>query len=295
MEGTRKKLLVGLITLALVLIANVVLWSVLSSYEYQGIANTDPWTPIPSLTQTATIVTEIPQPTQTSNLNSNPTSTIDPAKNCTHSTAYWSNHPDVWPSKVIIGNYSYTKDEATAIFETNSNDVASALFIQLHTAFLNVVSGAEYNEVNQTIIDASNWLGLHPVGSEFNQTDEQAGLNLGITLFDYNAGKLGPGPCADDVTPVPEQPTASPTTTEAAPTATYRIARTATASEDSNGSHPHAPPKKTSTPVRPTDAPTQPPPTSEPPPTPAPTSIPPKPTPAPTRPPEPTPAPTISS
>ncbi len=207
LEGIRKKLLVGLITLIVVLIVTVAFGAALTSYEYDGIANTGPWTPVSEPTPTITQIALDPQPTQPPNLLNNPTKTSDPSKNCTHTAAYWQQDKDVWPGRVIIGDYSYTKDTAISIYDSLSNDIASALFVQLHAAFLNSVNGADYARVYQTILDAANWLNTHPEGSEVSQADDQACISLEIALLDFNEGRLGPGRCVDDVTPTPEQPT----------------------------------------------------------------------------------------
>ena len=270
MEGIRKKLLVGLVTLALVLIANVALWAVIASSEYKGIANTGAWTPMPGLTSTMTLLADDPQPTQTSTLYASPTNTKDPAKNCTHSTTYWESHPEAWPGTVIIANFTYTKDDITTVIEAQSSEVDAVLFIQLHTAFLNAVSGADYDKIYNTIIDAANWLNLHPVGGEISQPDQQTAISFVKILEDYNDGQLGPGPCIGDATPIPAESTSLPTAMVSL-TATFRPpAMTATAVQATSQPHPHVPPKNTNTPH-----PSQPPPTQEPPPSPVPTSIPP--------------------
>jgi hypothetical protein len=280
LEGPRKKLLVGLLTLALVLIANVAMWWVVTSYEYKGIAMNDPWTPMPTATFAISLVTVDPQPSQTTAIQANPTSTIDPAINCTHNAAYWFNHQDVWPSKVIIANFSYSKEEINSVYQTQSSEVSAALFIQLNTAFLNSVNGADYSAVYSTILDAASWLQLHPVGSEISQADQNAAVAIGESLLDFNEGRLGPGSCANEITPSPEMPTTTPDSMATiTSTYTYRPALTST---------------KTNPPPQPTIQPTKEPATQAPPPTKAPTK-PPVPTQAPTRPPAPTQAPTKPS
>jgi hypothetical protein len=292
LEGTRKKLLIGFITVVIVLMANVALWVGINSYEYKGIPNAGPWTPLPTSSATITEETVDPQPATTSTLLPNSTSTRDPAKNCTHSIAYWNNHPDLWPDKVTIGNYSYTKDAIASVFGTPSDDPATLLFIQLHTAFLNAVNGADYSQVYQTILDAANWLGSHHAGSQLSQNDLQACSSLTTTLEEYNTGKLEPGPCLEEVTPTPIEATPFPETATSSPTTfLYIPVKTPTNTPGSGQPHPHNPPKNTNPP------PTQPPPTqAPPPPTTVPTSVPPThppPTSVPPTQPLPTPAPKI--
>jgi hypothetical protein len=295
LEGPKKKLLVGLLTLAIVLIANVALWMVISSYEYKGIAMNEPWTPMPTATVAISPVTVDPQPSQTSTIQSSPTSTIDPAKNCTHNAAYWFSHQDVWPSKIIIANFSYSGEEVNAVYQAQSGEVPASMFIQLNAAFLNAVSGADYSTVYSTILDAANWLQLHPQGSEISQADQDAAVAFWERLLDFNEGRLGPGTCVNQITPSPEMPTTVPASLATiTPTYANQPALPTTNVQEPKQPKPHNPPKKTNPPPQPTIQPTKEPPTSEPPPTKAPTK-PPVPTQAPTRPPAPTQAPTKSS
>jgi hypothetical protein len=285
-EGQRTKLLVGLVLLAVVVIASVALSILLGSFENKGITNTVPWTPRPTITTTKEIIM-LSKPSPTIDDPERPTLVVDPAINCTRSEMYWGNHTDVWPSKVTIGNLTYTKDEVTEIFDNQSGDVAAGLFVQLHTAFLNSVSGADYSAVYQTILDAANWIRINHVGSEISEIDQENGISFEKILADYNEGRLGPGSCPAEPTPSPAPATLTPTMT-ATPTVVLYTPRSPTATQESG--KPHNPSKKPNPSPRPTSQPTKKPDdTSVPPPTKAPTSVPhptiPPPTPAPINPP----------
>jgi hypothetical protein len=278
-EGLRNKLLVVVLLLAIVLVASLALSMIISSNEYRGIANTDPWTPNPTVSPTQKI-TILYQPTQSVSKPSSQPHNQNPASNCTHQAAYWASHQDTWPAGAVIGDLTYTKEEAEKYF-TLAGSTAPDLFIQLHAAFLNFLSGADTQLVENSIIDAANWISLHPEDSEISETEQQAADVLENSLAEYNSGLTGPGLCTGEPTPTQPKETATPLPT-ATSTISQRPARTAAITEPPKEPRPKNPPKKTSSPHQPTQPPVN---------TPEPTSVP-LPTQAPTQRPLPTPAPT---
>jgi hypothetical protein len=287
----RKNIVVGSLTLAIFIIVSVLFWLVFTAIEYRGIPNTDPWTPFPTQGTTSTIVAALAQgPTLTATPVAKRTNTVvptlDPLYDCTYSVAYWGSFPDQWPVSVHIANFTYTSDMIFTVYQSQSDELSDVLLIQLNSAYLNGKNGADDSTVSQTMINAANWLELHPAGNQLTQTDQQTGNALVTILADYNDGRLGPGSCADDVTPMPATETMTITPTSA-PTKLIRATRTPIITKTPIPTRPRPTARKTNTP-RPTTPPTEPPPTSAPLPTTAPT-IPP-PTPAPTSAPLPTPA-----
>jgi hypothetical protein len=135
--------------------------------------------------------------------------------------------------------------------------------------------------VENSIIDAANWISLHPEDSEISETEQQAADVLENSLAEYNSGLTGPGLCTGEPTPTQPKETATPLPT-ATSTISQRPARTAAITEPPKEPRPKNPPKKTSSPHQPTQPPVN---------TPEPTSVP-LPTQAPTQRPLPTPAPT---
>jgi len=275
LAGPRNKILVWLLILEAALIASVVLSVVIVyHYFYKVKVNTGPLTPTPSVTATITI-TITPTPTRTATLPASPTPQVDSSMNCTHSVTYWANHTETWPYQIVIDNFTYTIGEAAAIYSAQNKDVAAYLFLQLHAAFLNFLSGADTSAVNKTMSDAANWLNIHLVGSPINESDQQTGIALGMTLASYNNGRLGPGRCANDPALVPADEIPLPTATVTSTVETVTITATATRRPTRRPPTDTQPPSQPPQPNPPTQTPTQLP-TFTPvtPPTPAPTQIP---------------------
>ena len=251
--------------------------------------------------------------------DANPT----PKRNCTYSVLYWLAHRETWPYQVIINDLNYTQEEAFAIVADTPLDVSGVLFLQVHSAYLNIISGADPSDVRITILDASDWLSQHPSSSALTAEDQQRGLKLARALMDYNSGIVGPGLCSQqsssngnqftgiltpDLSGVSLLETATQTVTATrSPTSVSTRASTVfppgqstpTATRDGSNNPTQMvtsiPATRTSVVIQPTTRPTQPPPptsTQPPPPTsPPPTVVPPDP-PTPTSPPPEEPTPT---
>ena len=165
---------------------------------------------------------------------------------CTFSMDYWRDYPDVWPAEAItIGGVTSTKVEAITILEqAPQGDTTYILASQLIASALNLLNGADGGAIESAVVDADQWLKDHPLGSELNEEDRQAGLALAEALEGYNTGEIGPGACdgeAKTFTPTAtatptETPTATPTDTPIAistdtPTETFTPTVTATSTE----------------------------------------------------------------
>jgi len=154
---------------------------------------------------------------------------------CTFSMDYWRDHPDVWPAEAItIGGVTSTKAEAITILEqAPQGDTTYILASQLIPSVLNLLNGADGGTIENAAVDADQWLEDHPLGSELNEEDRQAGFALADTLEEYNTGEIGPGACDDEVKTF--TPTVTATSTEASrsistmtPTATETATATPT-------------------------------------------------------------------
>jgi hypothetical protein len=220
-EDTRQKLFLQLFILATAVSLSLILTVYIASTYYKGVADLNAWTPVPTDTPTETLVpTKEPTLTQTPTTAATAVPTI--SKNCTYSALYWFYHPEAWPPQVLVGDLTYTKEDAIVTIQAPNPDSAAKLFTQLHAAILNSMSGADFEAVRQTTIVASEWLTEHPTGTQISEADQQAGLLLTKMLEDYNTGLTGPGRCpgepappAPSSTPVPQfSPTPSETATE---------------------------------------------------------------------------------
>ncbi len=222
MEETRQKLFLQLFVMATVISLSLILTVYIASTYYKDVANLSFWTPVPSDTLTDTPVTPIqPTPTHTPTRTATPTPTM--VKDCTHSALYWLYHPEAWPPQIVVGSLTYTKEEAIVTIRSPNPDSAAKLFAQLHAAILNNLTGADFEIVRQTTIDAGKWLTDHPAGAQISAASQQTGLSLMRTLEDYNNGLTGPGRCADE--PAPPAPTDTPTP-QISPTPTVTVSET---------------------------------------------------------------------
>jgi hypothetical protein len=280
-EESRQKLFVQLFVMATVVSLSLILTVYIASTYYKDVSDLSFWTPVPSNTLTATNVPPTRTPTSPP---PTPTSVIVPVntavKNCTYSAVYWAYHPEKWPPQIVVGSFTYTKEEALSILQTGEQDSTAKLFAQFHAAILNFLSGTTFDVVKQNAIEASDWLNSHPIGSQTSDEDRKIAETLSKILENYNLGNTGPGRCQDE----PSSPVLAPTDTSS-PTVTITQTETPTVRPTVRFV-----PSDTSRPVRirtATNTPLAPPPTKPP------TKVPPTkpPTPVPTNTPKPTPAP----
>ena len=199
MENRTKKIIIPVIVLSGILFINVTVLLWIYPNFYKGNINTTPFTP-PIVTLTLTPHSE---PTQTNSPTASPVPLRDLVSECVHSAVYWSNHTENWPAQLMIGNITFSKEEGITVFKAPIKDVYGYLFIQMTAAYLNNINASPSNNVKKTITDAATWLRIHPAVSELIESDRQTGISLGMTLADFNNGKLDPGLCAEDPTDVP--------------------------------------------------------------------------------------------
>jgi hypothetical protein len=230
-------------------------------------------------------------------------------KNCTYSVSYWKIHPELYPPQLVIGGQVYNGKDIMAIVSDDTQDITVQLQVQLTSAYLNFLAGADQSSIETTIFEAYGWLVQHPVGSTLSDNERETGTRLFKLLETYNQGLTGVAPCEPGIavtlaetSPVTETPTISVTMTASETltpspsetptpiefTATYRfIQPTSTTARTTE------PPIQipSSTPVIPTELPTA---TNTPPIPDTPTFTPPPP-PTPTFTPPPLPSPTYTS
>ncbi len=74
------------------------------------------------------------------------------------------------------------------------------LFIQLHAAYLNILSGAGQSQIVEPMIEASDWLNKALSGSDITQYEQQRAISLAKAIQAYNDGETGPGRCPLETT-----------------------------------------------------------------------------------------------
>ncbi|WJW69181.1 hypothetical protein OZ401_002777 [Candidatus Chlorohelix allophototropha] len=128
--------------------------------------------------------------------------------NCTYTQGYWKTHPESWPvNSLTIGGVSYSKDQLIKIFNTPpKGDASYILMDQLIAAKLNLASGASDSAVATTIANSDTWLSVNKLGSK---SKDQAAINMGSILDQFNNGLIGPGHCGS-TPPPPPVPTPTP-------------------------------------------------------------------------------------
>ena len=233
--------------------------------------NPQPTIFIPTFTETPT-----PTPTQTSTLPPSVTPTPETNSKCIHSPEYWAYNPDVWPYQIVVGNFTYTKEEAQNIYASEANDTRTKLFIQFHAAILNYLSVKEQGAIEKYLREASEWLNNHPAENEIPASDLDIGNGLAKILKDYNYGFSGLGLCADDPyqkgfptkipeTTAPSEQTATPDVTDTATPTPTRTQPRGTYVIPTETTHPTKKPPTRTPPPPPNTPPPQP---TNPPPTP---------------------------
>jgi len=213
-----------------------------------------------------------------------PVATVE-QRNCTYSAAYWLERQDSWPALISVGDFNYTKEQAISNIQTRAQSAWGNLFLHLHTALLNVLSGSDQAEIKRTILDAINWLNSFADNNSLvTELDLQIGLVLAQQLYDYNNGVIGPGVCPAGQgllderqgTVIVSLPTGSVGTGISLPGST--LASTATAEQPTSVGTglprrtrtptptrtPRAPTSTSTQPPQPTSTPTQPPPSPTP-------------------------------
>lgn len=202
-----------------------------------------------------------------------PTSTfsLQLARNCTYPLTYWEAHPELYPTKVIIGGVVYRERELEALLSDDSQEVGQLIKTQLAVAFLNGLAGADQRSLESTMFDAYGWLILHPAGSPMTAAELRSGKQLITILQAYNLGLLGIAPCEiisgaamtataagvimEETSQTPSQTFTATGTETATPTATIPVGTIYTPSRTPI---PSTPPPRNSTPTATRYSPPQP-------------------------------------
>lgn len=147
------------------------------------------------------------EPTQTPQVSPTPTSIkqampsqiqeiATPSRlNCTHTAGYWLNHQELWPTLISVNEFNYTKEEAILRLQSGIHLIPGNLFLELHTALLNVLFGAEAGSASKIMDQAIQWLSAHPERRPLTELELQQALTLAGFLKDFNNGISGPGLC----------------------------------------------------------------------------------------------------
>lgn len=134
---------------------------------------------------------------------------VEETYGCTFTQGYWKTHEEAWPvDSVSLGNRTYTKAEALAIFATPvQGNGLLALAHQLLAAKLNVANGADDAAIADAIDAADAMIGdlvVPPSGA--GSLSPGATSSLVGELDDYNNGVAGPGHCDEPPPPPPPPP-----------------------------------------------------------------------------------------
>jgi hypothetical protein len=116
-------------------------------------------------------------------------------KDCTYSVAYWVEHPEQYPARMVLGNKVYQANDIREALNNTNQDPRILLQAQLVGAFLNISAGADQSLLETTIFQAYNWLMMHPDGSQVSESDLETGSRYYSVLEAYNLGLAGVPPC----------------------------------------------------------------------------------------------------
>jgi hypothetical protein len=259
------------------------------SESYSGVMVDEDWVPVATDTPLPTLVASITlTPGRRSIITISPTPTSETIANCTYPLAYWVEHSESWPI-ILVGNTAYSASDIRVIIDNNLQGEQQILLKELYIANLNIFSGADPTDIEDTIVEANIWLQTYSLEEQMTEEEYLASIQLIQTLMDFNNGYIGPGLC-----PPYEAPTRT-IMVESTPTVTVSPIPTSTATRFFGTPRPTDTLTPTKTPKKKLDPTNTPKPTSKPAtntpvsqPTSEPTSAPPEDTPKPTNPPEPT-------
>jgi hypothetical protein len=184
------------VIVVLVLLLAVILPITIALTIFQDAPSSTDDLQIQATTTSATPVAAVdtPRPAQ-------PTKTVrkaEPAQanNCTYPADHWLASTQNWPAEITIGNLYYTQEQAIEFITAQPSDVFNVLFIQLHAAYLNILSGASQSQIVEPILQASEWLHQMLSGSDTAKHEQEWALELARHIQAYNSGETGPGRCA---------------------------------------------------------------------------------------------------
>jgi hypothetical protein len=121
-------------------------------------------------------------------------------RNCTYPVTYWQEHPERYPSQLVIGGQVYKAKDVGGILSDDPQDIARQLQAQLTGAYLNFLAGADQNKIEATIFEAYGWLVRNPAGIELTDNEREAGNRLLNILTAYNLGLTDVPACEPGLT-----------------------------------------------------------------------------------------------
>ncbi|MBD3867919.1 MAG: choice-of-anchor D domain-containing protein [Acidobacteria bacterium] len=125
---------------------------------------------------------------------------------CPETPSYWLKHDWLWPVySLAIGGVTYDQQGITSLLSYKGNDVASEVAREQAAAKLNLAQGSPPS-IRPIVVEADEFLTLHPPGSDPQGADATWGLRILADLTSYNKSKCQSGSSAERST-VDEQPT----------------------------------------------------------------------------------------
>lgn len=195
-------------------------------------------------------------------------------KDCTYPVAYWVEHPEQYPARMVLGSKVYQVNDIREALNNSNQDPRTQLQAQLVGAFLNISAGADQSLLETTIFQAYSWLMMHPDGSQVSDNDLETGSRYYSVLEAFNLGLAGVPPCDDGYSFGLTQPSTPSVTSTLLLTSTSSQTFTPTTSETASPTIPLATPiytyvYRSQTPIPTTQPPVGPAPTRTSPPPPA--------------------------
>ena len=180
-------------------------------------------TPTPAPTMDAALIPTLPP-----NEPVNPTPTLAPTAyagppGCTLPLDYWLSHPGKWDmDQFYLGEVEYNREQGLEILAAKPQaDASYILAKQYISALLNIASPADPSAILGDLDQVSSWFQVNSLGSQPENPDRKAGLQLAENLEAYNLGETGPGSCP--VEPPPATP-AKTSTSQPLPTSAPTMA-----------------------------------------------------------------------
>ncbi len=121
-------------------------------------------------------------------------------KNCTYPVTYWQEHPERYPSQIVIGGQVYKAKDVSGILSDGPQDIWLQLQAQLTGVYLNFLAGADQNKIEAAIFEAYGWLVRNPASTELSDSEREAGNKLVNILLAYNQGLTDVPACEPGLT-----------------------------------------------------------------------------------------------
>jgi hypothetical protein len=162
------------------------------------------------------------------------------AQPCTYASEYLMNHVaelEALGIEIRIGDQEYSPSQAVSIIIGEDRETFRNLFLQLYTAKVNILLGADDSLIEIEISQADSWVSDYSPEESMAIEEMQQAVMLTNILRDFNSGRIGPGLCTMSLSAMDATPTAlliflssvtlTPATTET-PTSSQTFTSTAT-------------------------------------------------------------------